>query len=107
MSLQALLRGCSPGEIEGNVAKILVKHSFHRQKLEQRQNIELLERIIADMAGQRFLVRFEMFNEQQDVVSSHQRRKQRAELRKDPFISAAVRIFDADIEDVEPLNDES
>jgi len=105
VSLPALLRGCTPGEIEGNIAKIWVKHSFHKQKLEQRQNIDLLERIIADLAGQRLLVQFEMFSEQ-DILSSQQRRKQRTELRKDPFISAAVRIFDADIENIEPFNDE-
>jgi DNA polymerase-3 subunit gamma/tau len=105
VSLPALLRGCTPGEIEGNTAKIWVKHSFHKQKLEQRQNIDLLERIIADLAGQRLLVQFEMFSEQ-DILSSQQRRKQRTELRKDPFISAAVRIFDADIENIEPFSDE-
>lgn len=106
VSLPALLRGCSPGEIEGDVAKIWVKHSFHKQKLEQHQNIDLLERIIQELAGHKFLVQFEMFTDQQEVLSAHQRRKQRAELRKDPHISAAVRIFDADIEDIEPNIDE-
>lgn len=57
LSLEALVRSCEPVAVEGNVVVLAFAHNFHRSKVEEDQNKQVVEEVLSDLIGQRYRVR--------------------------------------------------
>jgi DNA polymerase-3 subunit gamma/tau len=97
-TVQALLKDVRPIDVEGNTIVLLATSRFHKEKLEQHANRQIVEDVIKKRFGSVFAIRCttETRTETRDL------RGQIREARKDALVKAAMNIFEADIVDIEP-----
>jgi DNA polymerase-3 subunit gamma/tau len=59
-SLNAFLKAAKPAGVKDNFLVIEVAYKFHKEKLEEPKNRDVLERVISDTMGKNLKVRFEL-----------------------------------------------
>ena len=57
LSLEALMRSCEPMAVEGDVVVLGFTHNFHRGKVEEEHNRQIVEDVLSELLGQRYRVR--------------------------------------------------
>ncbi len=57
LSLEALMRSCKPVAVEGDVVVLGFTHNFHRSKVEEERNKQVIEDALSSLIGQRYHVR--------------------------------------------------
>jgi DNA polymerase-3 subunit gamma/tau len=57
LSLEALVRSCEPVAVEGDVVVLAFTHNFHRGKVEEDQNRQVVEEVLSTLLGRRYRVR--------------------------------------------------
>jgi DNA polymerase-3 subunit gamma/tau len=57
LPLEALMRSCEPLAVEGDVVVLGFTHDFHRSRVEEDQNRQDIEDVLAELIGQRYRVR--------------------------------------------------
>jgi DNA polymerase-3 subunit gamma/tau len=57
LPLEALMRSCEPLAVEGDVVILGFTHDFHRSRVEEDQNRQDVEDVLAELIGQRYRVR--------------------------------------------------
>ncbi|MBN1813858.1 MAG: DNA polymerase III subunit gamma/tau [Anaerolineae bacterium] len=57
LPLEALMRSCEPLAVEGDVVVLGFTHDFHRSRVEEDQNRQDIEQVLAELIGQRYRVR--------------------------------------------------
>jgi DNA polymerase-3 subunit gamma/tau len=57
LSLEALMHSCEPVAVEGDVVVLGFAHNFHRGKVEEDQNRQVVEDVLSHLVGQRYRVR--------------------------------------------------
>ncbi|RLC80982.1 MAG: DNA polymerase III subunit gamma/tau [Chloroflexi bacterium] len=57
LSLEALMHSCEPMAVEGNIVVLGFTHQFHRSKVEEERNKQVVEEVLSDLLGQRYRVR--------------------------------------------------
>lgn len=97
-TVQALLKGATPIDVEGNIIVLLASSPFHKDNLEKAQNRKIIEDVIKKHLGSIYGIRctIETKTETRDL------RGQIREARKDELVRAALNIFEAHIVDIEP-----
>jgi DNA polymerase III subunit gamma/tau len=97
-SLQALLHGARPIDVEGNTVVLLTTSPFHKDNLEKPQNRRIVEGVLKRYLGATYAIRctIEARAETRDL------RGQIREARQDELVRAAMNIFEAHIVDIEP-----
>ena len=97
-SLQALLNGARPIDVEGKTLVLLVTSAFHKDNLEKPQNRRIVEDVVRRLLGATYAIRctIEARQEARDL------RGQIREARQDDLVRAAMNIFEAHIVDIEP-----
>ena len=97
-SLQALLNGARPIDVEGKTLILLVTSAFHKDNLEKPQNRRIVEDVVRRLLGATYAIRctIEARQEARDL------RGQIREARQDDLVRAAMNIFEAHIVDIEP-----
>ncbi len=97
-SLQALLNGARPIDVEGKTLVLLVTSAFHKDNLEKPQNRRIVEEVVRRLLGATYAIRctIEARQEARDL------RGQIREARQDDLARAAMNIFEAHIVDIEP-----
>lgn len=99
-SLQAILRNVRPIDVESQTVVLKADYHFHKEKIEQPQYRRLLEDIISRHLGRQVLISCTLDEQpegQQDL------RAQVRKSRKDPWVKAAINVFDADMIGVEQV----
>jgi DNA polymerase-3 subunit gamma/tau len=96
--LQALLRNVHPIDVQAENVVLKADFKFHKEKVEQPQHRRLLEDMISKHVGHQVLVTctLDAEPEEQDL------RGQIKKSRRDPWVKAAINVFDADVIGVEP-----
>lgn len=61
-SLATLLKSCKLDCVTNGIAKVLVYYSFHKEQLEQNKNVDILEKLIAEMMGETVKLEFVLNN---------------------------------------------
>jgi DNA polymerase-3 subunit gamma/tau len=57
LSLEALVRSCEPVAVEGDVVVLAFAHNFHRSKVEEDLNKQIVEEVLSELVGQRYRLR--------------------------------------------------
>jgi len=57
LPLEALMRSCEPLAVEGDAVILGFTHDFHRSRVEEDQNRQDVEDVLAELIGQRYRVR--------------------------------------------------
>jgi len=96
--LQALLRNVHPLDVQGQTVVLKADFKFHKEKVEQPQHRRLLEDMISKHVGHQVLVTCTL-DEEPEVQDL---RSQIKKSRRDPWVKAAINVFDADVIGVEP-----
>lgn len=96
--LQALLRNVHPIDVQAENVVLKADFKFHKEKVEQPQHRRLLEDIISKHVGHQVIITctLDAEPEEQDL------RGQIKKSRRDPWVKAAINVFDADVIGVEP-----
>ena len=108
-SVEALLnKSCEPVEVRENVLVLAFYHEFHKQKVEQPRNKEVLEAALSELAGLPFAVkcvRYEGDGAQraQEKEKEEKEERQNLAIETDPLVREAVDRYGAKITDVRPL----
>ena len=59
-SLNAFLKAAKPVGVKDNFLMIEVAYKFHKEKLEEAKNRDILEKVIFDTMGKNWKVKFEL-----------------------------------------------
>lgn len=59
-SLNAFLKAANPGEVRDGLLVVQVAYKFHKEKLEEPKNRDILEKVIFGILGETWKVRFEL-----------------------------------------------
>jgi DNA polymerase-3 subunit gamma/tau len=70
LSLEALMRSCEPVDVEGDVVVLGFSHSFHRSKVEEDHNKQIVEDALSSMVGHRYRVRCVMVQQERTARKS-------------------------------------
>jgi DNA polymerase-3 subunit gamma/tau len=70
LSLEALMRSCEPVAIEGDVVVLGFVHGFHRSKVEEDHNKQIVEEVLSDLIGQRYRLRCVLAQREPAATSS-------------------------------------
>ncbi len=93
LSLEALMHSCEPVAVEGDVVVLGFTHDFHRSKVEEDRNKQVVEEVLSDLTGQRYRVRCIMA-QQERAVGTVQRSTPGSSaeqiIAEDPVVRAAV-----------------
>jgi DNA polymerase-3 subunit gamma/tau len=92
LSLEALVRSCEPVAVEGDVVVLGFTHSFHRSKVEEDHNKQIVEEALSDLIGQRYRVRCVLAQRDSKAASSAEQM-----IADDPVVRAAVEDLGAQI----------
>ena len=57
LSLEALMHSCEPVAVEEDVVVLGFAHKFHRSKVEEDHNKQIVEEVLSDLLGQQYRVR--------------------------------------------------
>jgi len=100
LSLEALMRSCEPVAIEGDVVVLAFVHEFHRGKVEEDQNKQVVEEVLSELIGQRYRVRCVMSKQERSPTASPSSESEPASrgagakaadaVAEDPLVRAAV-----------------
>jgi hypothetical protein len=92
LPLEALMRSCEPQAVEGDVVVLGFTHDFHRSRVEEDQNRQDIEDVLAELIGQRYRVRCVLMQQRTSVApsTSQARTTQPANASKsdDPVVQA-------------------
>ncbi len=94
LSLEALMHSCKPVAVEGNVVVLGFAHQFHRSKVEEEHNKQVVEEVLGDLLGQRYRVRCVLDRESGGEKSPGPAEQAVAD---DPLVRAAVRDLGAQV----------
>jgi len=106
LSLEALMRSCEPVAVEGDVVLLGFTHNFHRSKVEEQHNKQLVEDVLSSLVGQRCSVRCVLAGQdradpppQRAQVESPEGEPDRSaeQIIKDPVVRAAIEDLGAQI----------
>jgi len=93
LSLEALMHSCEPVAVEGDVVVLGFAHDFHRSKVEEDRNKQIVEEALSNLMGQRYRVRCTMA-QQERAVGTVQRSTSDSSaeqiIAEDPVVRAAV-----------------
>lgn len=99
-SVQALLHGARPIDVEGHTVVLLATSPFHKDNLEKPQNRRIIEQVLKRYLGATYAVRCTI--EARTETRERDLRGQIREARQDELVRAAMNIFEAHIVDIEP-----
>ena len=94
LSLEALMHSCEPMAVEGNIVVLGFTHQFHRSKVEEEHNKQVVEEVLGDLLGQRYRVRCVLDRESGGEKSPGPAEQAVAD---DPLVRAAVRDLGAQV----------
>lgn len=107
LSLEALMRSCEPVAVEGDVVLLGFTHNFHRSKVEEQHNKQLVEDVLSSLVGQRCSVRCVLAGQeraapppQRAQAESPEREPGRSAeqiIAEDPVVRAAIEDLGAQI----------
>jgi DNA polymerase-3 subunit gamma/tau len=106
LSLEALMRSCEPVAVEGDVVLLGFTHNFHRSKVEEQHNKQLVEDVLSSLVGQRCSVRCVLAGQeraapppQRAQAESPEREPDRSaeQIIEDPVVRAAIEDLGAQI----------
>jgi DNA polymerase-3 subunit gamma/tau len=94
----ALIRDVRPVNVEGNTVILLASSPFHRGQIERPHIRQIIEEVLSKHLGAQFAIvcTLEERSEEQDL------RGQIRKARKDPWVKAAINVFDADVVGIDP-----
>ena len=107
-SVVALLnRSCEPVDVKNGVLILGFYHDFHRQKVEQPKNLEILQEAISDVLGRPLGVKCVPFRGDANQRAQEQDDEGQQELaakvaESDPIVKEAVEKFGAQVTSVRP-----
>jgi len=98
LSLEALMHSCEPVAVEGNVIVLGFAHKFHRSKVEEDHNKQVVEQVLSDLLGQRYRVRC-ILAQQERAATSGAKTILSAEqiIADDPLVRAAIKDLGAQV----------
>lgn len=107
LALEALIRSCEPIAVEGDVVVLGFVHNFHRGKVEEEHNKQVVEDILSSLIGQRYRVRCVLAHQERAVAMPPDRSKpggtggkaasSTEQIIEDPVVRAAVEDLGAQI----------
>lgn len=107
LSLEALMRSCEPVGIEGDVVVLGFSHDFHRSKVEEDRNKQIVEQALSDLIGQRYRVRCVLTQQERAARTSQRPASDSASgkaaspteriIAEDPVVRAAVEDLGAQV----------
>ncbi len=107
LALEALIRSCEPIAVEGDVVVLGFVHNFHRGKVEEEHNKQVVEDILSSLIGQRYRVRCVLVHQERAVSMPPDRSKpgvtggkaasSTEQVIEDPVVRAAVEDLGAQI----------
>jgi len=101
-TLQAILRGVRPVDIEGDTIVLLASSKFHKDNIQKARNRQIIEEVLTKHMGGSFAIRCtaETPRKKKDDF-----RHQLRTVRQDPIVRAAMNIFSADVVHIEESKD--
>ncbi len=93
--IEALLRNCEPVAVEGSAVVLGFHFDFHRNKVDEIRNRQVLERVISKLTGHNCHVKCQL-----SPKSERPSRPAPREQEADPRVRAAANIFNAKIVDM-------
>ncbi|MBU0702521.1 MAG: DNA polymerase III subunit gamma/tau [Chloroflexi bacterium] len=104
LSLEALMHSCEPVAVEENVVVLGFAHKFHRSKVEEEHNKQVVEEALSDLLGQQYRVRC-VLAQQERAAGTSPRSTSSVEaaspaeqiIADDPVVRAAVEDLGAQI----------
>ena len=96
---EALLRSCRPMRVEGSKVVIGVRHPFHKDKIEDPRNKSVVEKVLAELAGQPCRLSCVIQSGGGPESQPRQEKNRRREILDDPLVQAA-RNFGGKVVDV-------
>ena len=106
LSLEALMRSCEPVAVEGDVVLLGFTHNFHRSKVEEQHNKQLVEDVLSGLVGQRCSVRCVLAGQERGAPAPQQAQAEAPEREpdrpaeqviEDPVVRAAIEDLGAQI----------
>ncbi len=96
------MRSCEPVSVEGDVVVLGFVHNFHRSKVEEERNKQVVEDALSGLAGQRYRVRCVLAHQEPAItppVRSTPKPVSPTEqiMAEDPVVRAAVEDLGAQI----------
>jgi len=85
---EALLRSCRPVRVDGNVVVVGVRHPFHKGKIEDPRNKEVVEKVLMQLTGTPCRLSCVVQSPETQVNQTRQEKKRKAIL-DDPVVQAA------------------
>ncbi len=74
LSLEALMRSCTPVAVEGDVVVLRFDYEFHRGKVEEESNKRDVEKVLSDLVGRKCRVRCVLGRQEQNAAPSPSQR---------------------------------
>jgi hypothetical protein len=96
---EALLRSCRPVRVEGSRIVIGVRHPFHKDKIDDPHNKEVIEKVLTELSGRSCQLCCVIQSEGGSETTNAQKRNRRQEALDDPLVQAA-RNFGGKVVDV-------
>ena len=101
LSLEALMHSCEPVAVEEDVVVLGFTHKFHRSKVEEERNKQIVEETLSDLLGQQYRVRC-ILAQQERAEGTAPRSTARAKsaeqmIADDPVVRAAVQDLGAQV----------
>jgi len=108
LALEALMRSCKPVAVEGDIVVLGFVHNFHRSKVEEEHNKQIIENVLSSLVGQRYRVRCVLAHQERAIATPPRNSKpgstggkaaSSAEqiIAEDPVVRAAVEDLGAQI----------
>jgi len=108
LALEALIRSCEPVAVEGDVVVLGFAHNFHRSKVEEEHNKQVVEDVLSGLVGQRYRVRCVLAHQERAAAAPPARSKPGGTgdrsassteqiIAEDPVVRAAVEDLGAQI----------
>jgi len=85
---EALLRSCRPVRVDGNVVVVGVRHPFHKGKIEDPRNKEVVEKVLMQLTGTPYRLSCVVQSSETQTNQNRQETKRKAIL-DDPVVQAA------------------
>jgi len=86
--VEALLRSCRPVRVDGRVVVIGVRHPFHKGKIEDPRNKEIVEKVLMQLTGTPYRLSCVVQSSEAQMNQPRQETKRKAIL-DDPVVQAA------------------
>jgi len=101
------MRSCEPVAVEGDVVVLGFAHNFHRSKVEEEHNKQIVEDVLSSLIGQRYRVRCVLARRERTATASHRSKSEPVGgkvtssveqiIAEDPVVRAAVEDLGAQI----------